>query len=136
MAQLYPSWIEIPVSDFERARQFYARVFGLAEIAVYDDEPDMRIGVLRPSDKSVGLPGVSIVKSALHKPGGGVQVNYHVGDYTALTAALDRAVQLGGTMSTGVIDAGDGVRYGVLQDCEGNPLALSAYEPTPADAQQ
>jgi hypothetical protein len=67
MTVLYPSWIEIPASDLERALAFYRGVFGLTDTPLYN-EPPATIAVLLPSEKSVRNPGVSLVKSPLHKP--------------------------------------------------------------------
>jgi predicted enzyme related to lactoylglutathione lyase len=38
MPALYPSWIEIPVSDLDRALAFYRAVFALTDTP-FDDEP-------------------------------------------------------------------------------------------------
>jgi len=49
---LYPSWIEIPVIDLQRALIFYRGVFKLTDTPLYDDPP-AKIAVLLHSDKSV-----------------------------------------------------------------------------------
>jgi uncharacterized protein len=128
MHPLYPSWIEIPAADLERARAFYRAVFGLTETPLYD-EPPMRIVVLRMSDKDRGTPGVSLVQSPLHRPAdGGAVVNFHVGSHARLAEALAQVTAHGGVIDHNVIDEGDGVRYVNLLDCEGNRIALSSYE--------
>lgn len=131
MTPLYPSWIEIPVSDLDRALRFYRGVFGLTDTPLYDEPPAL-IAVLLPSDKAVRTPGVSLVKSPLHHPAnGGAVINFHVDTHGALETALTAVAALGGTVDTPVIDMGDGVRYVNLLDCEGNRIALSSYEPLP-----
>src|SRR5687767_12295429 len=93
MAKLYPSWIEIPVSNLERAMTFYRVVFDLDEIPMYDDYPPARIAVLFPSKKSVQNPGVSLVQSPTHVPSRhGALINFHVGNHAALEKAVS-AVQ-------------------------------------------
>lgn len=130
MTKLYPSWLEIPVSNLERAMQFYHVVFDLGEIPVYEDYPPARIAVLLPSDKSVQAPGVSLVQSPAHIPSRqGVLINFHVGDHAALERAVSMAQENAGSIAEPVVDAGDGVKYLVLLDCEGNTIALSSYEP-------
>lgn len=130
MAALYPSWIEIPVTDLNRALAFYRAVFGLTETPRYNEEPSMHIAVLLPSDKSIRAPGVSLVHSPLHSPdGGGVQVNFHMGAHAALDTALKTALEQGGAILNPIVDMGDGVRYVMIRDSEGNPIALSSYEP-------
>lgn len=128
MPPLYPSWIEIPVDDLDRALTFYRAVFGLTDTPLYD-EPPARIAVLLPSEKSVRNPGVSLVKSPLHHPAdGGAVINFHVDTHAALATALSQIQAHGGTVDTDIIDMGDGVRYINVLDCEGNRIALSSYE--------
>ncbi|HSL31764.1 MAG TPA: VOC family protein [Anaerolineales bacterium] len=130
MASLYPSWIEIPVADFDRALAFYRAVFELTDTPLYEDEPSMQIAVLLPSDKSTRAPGVSLVRSPQHNPGGGgVQVNFHVDKHAALERALETARRRGGVVLNPIVDMGDGVHYVTLRDSEGNPIAFSSYEP-------
>jgi hypothetical protein len=128
---LYPSWIEISVADLERALRFYRAVFGLDETPRYD-APPAEIVLLLPSAKEMDTPGVSLVRSPSHVPGvRGMTVNFHLGDYAALDAALDTLEQQGGQVLTPLTDEGDGQRYCLALDSEGNRLSLSAYE-TPA----
>ncbi len=125
---LYASWIEIPVNDLDRAILFYQKVFDLAEIPIYD-EPPSRIAVLLPSEKSVGNPGISLVKSPSHRPSdAGPQINFHVDTHAALTTALHHVQVQGGTIDTELVDMEDGVHYITLLDSEGNRIALSSYE--------
>jgi predicted enzyme related to lactoylglutathione lyase len=129
MPRLYPSWIEIPVDDFDRAIAFYRAVFDLAEIPIYD-EPPMRIALLLASEKDVRSPGVSLVASPTHRPGtSGAQINFHVDTHAALNIALKQVQVHGGMIDDDVVDMGDGVRYITVLDSEGNRIALSSYEP-------
>lgn len=130
MAKLYPSWIEIPVHELERAITFYRLVFELDEVPVYNDPPPARVALLLPSEKSVRNPGVSLVQSPAHVPSPhGVWINFHVGDHAALDKAIEIALINAGSIAEPLADMGDGVRYLVLRDCEGNSIALSSYEP-------
>jgi uncharacterized protein len=128
MNALYPSWIEIPVHDLDRALAFYRAVFQVSDTPRYNDGHPMQVAVLLPSEKSARLPGVSLVQSPTHLPcRGGVQVNFHVGDHTALTEAISRVVTYGGLLNGDIVDEDDGVRYVTITDSEGNTLALSSY---------
>ena len=129
MAKLYPSWIEIPVSNLERAMAFYRAVFNLDEIPVYEDYPPARIAVLLPSEKSVQNPGVSLVQSPTHVPSKhGALINFHVGNHATLEKAVEMALANSGAISESIVDMGDGVKYLVILDSEGNSIALSSYE--------
>ena len=135
MAPLYPSWIEIPVTDLDRARTFYRTVFALTDTPTYDNTPPLRSVVLRPSVKEQGVPGVSLVWSPEHTPSrGGVEINFHVGAHARLTTALEQVERSGGTVRGAVVEESDGVRYVRLWDSEGNPIALSSYESVEASA--
>lgn len=137
MPKLWPSWIEIPVNDLDRALAFYRAVFGLTDTPLYEDEPPARIAVLLPSEKSVRNPGVSLVQSPRHMPNsGGAQINFHVGDHAALDAAVTSALAHGGAVTLPMVDMGDGVHYLVLLDSEGNSIALSSYEGPDSDTDE
>jgi predicted enzyme related to lactoylglutathione lyase len=129
---LYPSWIEIPVIDLARATAFYGAVFGLPEVEIHsfsEQDQVLKAAVLSASDKPAQAPGVSLVQSSRHQPSaGGVQVNFHIGDHAALARALAIVTEQGGAVVSAVVDAGEGVRYAVIQDTEGNRIALSGYD--------
>lgn len=128
MPNLYPSWIEIPVSDLERAKTFYSAIFDLTDTPLYD-EPPAKIILLLPSDKSVAKPGLSLVQSPVHRPyDGGAVINFHLGNHESLETALKQVVQLGGKLDKALVDTGDGVKYINLLDSEGNRIALSSFE--------
>ena len=128
MTKLYPSWIEIPVNDMDRALAFYRAVFELTDTPLYDDEPPALIAVLLPSDKSVHNPGVSLIRSPQHTPSaGGGQINFHIGDYASFNKALEAVKAYGGHIHE-TVEMEDGVKYAVLADSEGNTIAISAYE--------
>lgn len=128
MTTLFPSWIEIPVADLDRALRFYRAVFGLGETPRYD-APMAQIVVLLPSTKEARAPGVSLVMSPAHVPDAhGMLVNFHLGNHAALDASLQSLERHGGQMLTPLTDEGDGQRFCLVLDSEGNRLALSSYE--------
>ncbi len=130
MAKLYPSWLEIPVNNLERAVAFYRAVFDLGDVPVYDDYPPARIAVLLPSEKDIRNPGVSLVQSPTHVPSRhGALINFHVGDHAALEKAVEQVLANSGSISEPLVDMGDGVKYLVILDSEGNSIALSSDEP-------
>lgn len=134
MSGLYPSWIEIPAENLERALSFYRAVFRLTDTPIYDDYPPARIALLLPSDKSHRNPGLSLVHSPKHKPTPyGTQINFHVGSHAKLDKAIEIALANGGTISDPTVELEDGVKYAVLLDSEGNSIALSSYGESPED---
>lgn len=53
MPNLYPSWIEIPAADLERALRFYRVVFTLSDTPIFEESP-ARIALLLPGARSMG----------------------------------------------------------------------------------
>jgi predicted enzyme related to lactoylglutathione lyase len=51
-----------------------------------------------------------------------------VGSHDELRNALQALVNAGGIIVKPPVELDDGVRYAVVQDTEGNTLALSAYD--------
>ena len=82
------------------------------------------------------MPGVSLVKSPLHKPhDGGPILNFHFDTHQALKTAIERIKELAGKVDTEIVDTGDGVHFVNVLDCEGNRIALSSYEPLEGEAE-
>ncbi len=129
---LYPSWIEIPVNDLERAAAFYSRVFRIGSVSRHEYDEDgmpMRVVVLLASDKGGRAPGLSLVQSARHVPNeNGVQINFHAGEHAMLDRIISEVTGAGGRIAKPAMNMGDGVRYAVLQDSEGNTIAVSAHQ--------
>lgn len=129
---LYPSWIEIPATDLDRAVAFYRSVFEIEEVTLHQfDEggESMHVALLLASDKGSARPGVSLVKSPRHQPcAGGPQVNFHVGTPADLLRAIRAVIAAGGLVVRQAVEMSDDVSYAVVRDSEGNTIALSAFE--------
>lgn len=120
-------WVEIPVLNMERALAFYNAVFQL-QAEVYDDGERLS-AVLWMIE---GAPGLSLTKTAGFRPGlDGIWVYIHSSD--PLDEVLARVEAAGGTVLSPLTSMGASGAYTLIQDTEGNTIAL--YTP-PAGAPQ
>lgn len=109
-------WIEIPVSDVARAKQFYETVFGHAPTDVLEDGP-RKITIIP------GEPTVSLNQTAGFRPGDQGSLPYfEVGDQ--LDATLERVTSASGEIVEAKTARGDLGFFALVHDVDGNPLYL------------
>ena len=115
-------WFEIPVTDMERAKAFYAKVFGV-EFESSEMGPS-ELAMFPGLEGKPGAAGALIKGEEYHKPSlDGVQVFFtaHSGD---LSNELARVREAGGKVLKEKVSIG---KYGFLaffKDTEGNRLGL------------
>ena len=108
-------WIEIPVGDLDRARQFYASVFGLADTEVVEQDV-RRIVVID------GEPSVSLNETAGFRPSADGSLPYfHVDDLDAALSAVDAH---GGRVVEPATERPGLGRFALVLDSEGNGVYL------------
>jgi hypothetical protein len=112
-------WADIPVTDLDRARTFYAAVLQ-AEIPLMEGAPaDVALLPMEPGSVSGDL-----VRSEYHKPGltGCTIYLDSKGDPEGM---MERVVAAGGKVITPVASMGDMVGWiGFFQDSEGNRIGV------------
>lgn len=108
-------WIEIPVADLDRARGFYAAVFGIDPPEVVEQET-RRIVVID------GAPSVSLNETPGFTPTADGSLPYfHVED---LDAALAAVAASGGAVAEPATERPGLGRFALVHDSEGNALYL------------
>jgi predicted enzyme related to lactoylglutathione lyase len=115
------SWFEIPVTDFERAREFYSHIFDYKmPVQIMDHD---RIGLL-PFDNDRGGIGGAIAENPFRQPG-------HTGTIVYLSAGEDLAdileniPEANGHIIQPKTKLGDGSGfYAIFEDTEGNHVGL------------
>lgn len=115
------NWFEIPASDFERAKTFYAKVL---DAQIHDSpNPTMKYAFL-PSDQNSGGVGGAIVSGDGFVPAmTGTTVYLNGGD--DLSAALSRVPAAGGKVILPKTEIGGGMGYMALFiDSEGNKVGF------------
>lgn len=115
------SWVEIPVTDFERARVFYSKIFDY-------EMPEMMMGPHQMGfllyDQEKGGIGGAIVKGEGYTPtSAGTKVYLNGGE--DLSVVLNRVVPAGGKvlLDKTLIAPGMGF-YASFEDTEGNHISL------------
>lgn len=115
------NWFEIPVTDYERAKQFYSTILG-QDIQDYpmEDKP-MKYGVF-PCDMEQGVGGAIIQMEGLNPSADGSTVYLNGGD--DLTVALSKVEAAGGTIVMPKTDIDENGFFAQFIDTEGNRVAL------------
>ena len=114
-------WIEIPVTDMERAKAFYENVFGV-EISIHD-LGGVIMGWFPFAEGKPGASG-SLVQHEDYIPSSthGSVVYFSCQD---LNEELSRVEEAGGTVMQEKTEIGGGHGFmGLMQDTEGNRIAL------------
>lgn len=116
------NWLEIPVTDFDRAKKFYS--------TIYDFEmPEMpmdgtRMGFLL-HDRDNGGIGAAIVHGDTYVPSK-TGIKAYLNGGADLSVVLNRVEAAGGKVILGKIPIGDGSfgHIGIFEDTEGNHVSL------------
>ncbi len=118
-------WFEIPVTDMERAKQFYETVFDIS-ISVHD-LGGFQMGWFPAAHDKNGATG-SLVKHEMYKPSAtaGPLLYFSCAD---LDTELGRVEASGGTVLRPKSEIGDGHGFmALLTDTEGNRIALHSQK--------
>lgn len=125
MLQHAVNWMEIPVTNFERAKKFYS--------SIYDYEmPEMQMGPNRMGfllfDQQNGGIGGAIVQGPDYKPStDGVKVYLNAG--SSMETILSRVEKAGGKIILNKTEvAPEYGFYGSFQDTEGNIISLHSQK--------
>lgn len=116
------TWFEIPVVDFERAKQFYSAIFDY-------EMPEMPMGPLRmgvlPYDQEAGGVGGVIVLGEGYTPAGHSGIKVYLNGGEDLCVVLDRIAGAGGKVVMSKTHITPEIGYmAVFNDTEGNVVAL------------
>lgn len=113
------AYVEIPVTDMDRAVAFYTAVFGTDFERQVIDGYEM---ALFPASDGAGATA-ALAKGDVYRPSKeGAIVYFRVGDIRAVMA---RAEAAGGAVLYPVKDVGEFGLVGEIADSEGNRIALS-----------
>jgi predicted enzyme related to lactoylglutathione lyase len=114
------SWFEIPVSDFDRAKEFYGTIFDF-DMPVMDMGPT-RMGFLL-SEQGVGVGGAIVHGEGAVPSSTGSLVYLNGG--ADLSVVLGRVTGAGGSIIVPKTDIGSGFgNFALFIDTEGNKVGL------------
>jgi len=123
------SWFEIPVTDIDRAQQFYETIFDFKMIPL--DLPNIKMRVF-PVDNSVAVGGALSDSGGFHKVSATDGPLVYLNGNPDLQIILDRIEAAGGKITVPKTEISP--EYGfmaVFIDSEGNRVALHSIPPTP-----
>ena len=138
------SWVEIPVTDYDRAAAFYEAVLG-REIDEYENgdgsesngEMEGRYGMFRTEEGAVG-GGLAQMNEGYTPENGDTTIPYTPTDdsgpilYLTVDGGLDDALgsvePAGGSVLIGRKETGMGGVFAIVTDTEGNRIGLFADE--------
>ncbi|HEX4058609.1 MAG TPA: VOC family protein [Galbitalea sp.] len=120
MAISHVQVISVPVTDQDRARDFYVEALGCELAADFQMSPDMRWVMVKPPEAQTALTLVTWFPTM---PAGSLRGL--VLETTDLESDVERLTGLGVTIENGIEDAPWG-RYAQFSDPDGNGLILQA----------
>lgn len=118
------NWFEIPVTDIERAQEFYEGIFDM-DMAPMEEMMGMQM-VAFPIEMNNGKVGGALVKSDYHRPSMEGAVLY-LNANPDIQTILDRVEELGGEITMPRTEINAEIGYmAFFNDTEGNRIGLHA----------
>ncbi|MFA5329366.1 MAG: VOC family protein [Prolixibacteraceae bacterium] len=116
------NWVEIPVLNFERAKEFYSRIY---DFEMYDEVAGGgRMGFLPMERESQGV-GAAIVQGTGYVPSAHLGSKVYLNGGKDLLTVLNRVEAAGGEIITPKTKIHDDLGYfAVFEDTEGNHISL------------
>lgn len=119
------NWVEIPVLNFARAKEFYSRIF---DFEMFEETMDScRMGFLPMDRESRGVGGAIVQGNGYIPTSHGAKVYLNGGK--DLNTVLNRVLAAGGEIITKKTKITDELGYfAVFEDTEGNHISLHSME--------
>ncbi|WP_298894340.1 VOC family protein [uncultured Psychroserpens sp.] len=116
------NWFEIPVKDYDRAKQFYATVMGSKITDLPMPEDNMKYGVFEYDEDNNGVGGAIIEGEGQNPTTDGATIYLNGGEN--LDIALNKVEANGGKIMMPKTDIGQFGFIAQFLDTEGNRVAL------------
>lgn len=116
------NWFEIPVKNYERAKQFYTTVLGTEITDHHMPEQNTKYGVFAYDPESNGVGGAIIEAEGQNSSTEGATIYFNGGN--DLELQLSRVVRCGGKILMPKMDIGENGFIAQFLDTEGNRIAL------------
>ncbi|MEX0287850.1 MAG: VOC family protein [Flavobacteriaceae bacterium] len=117
------NWFEIPVKNFERAKEFYSSM--LATEITDHHMPSMKYGVFAYDEDNNKVGGAIMEMEGANPTTDGVTVYLNGGD--DLSVPLSRVEAAGGKVLMPKTDIGENGYMAQFLDTEGNKIALHSF---------
>lgn len=116
------NWFEIPVKNFDRAKQFYSTVLGQEVVDHPMPMPNVKYGILPYDQENKGVGGAIIQAEDQNPTTDGPTIYLNGGD--DLSAPLARVEAAGGKIIVPKMGIGENGFMAQFIDTEGNRIAL------------
>jgi uncharacterized protein len=116
------SWFEIPVTDINRATQFYETIFGMTLTPM--DTPDIRLRMFPLEDMMTGVGGALADSGGFHKPSSTDGPLLYLNANPDVQNVLDKVEAAGGKIVVPKMEIPGYGFMAVFLDSEGNRIAL------------
>ena len=117
------SWFEIPATNYERAKKFYATMLGIEITDMH--MPDVKYGIFPYDNDNNGVGGGIVEMQGATPSAEGVTIYLNGGD--DLSVPLARVEAAGGKIIMPKTDIGENGFMAQLIDTEGNRVALHSF---------
>ena len=117
------SWFEIPATNYERAKKFYATMLGIEITDMH--MPDVKYGMFPYDNDNNGVGGGIVEMQGATPSAEGVTIYLNGGD--DLSVPLARVEAAGGKIIMPKTDIGENGFMAQLIDTEGNRVALHSF---------
>ena len=119
-------WVEIPVTDLDRAEKFYTDYFGF-KMARQEEKKGFTMSWF-PMDEGYGAAG-TLIKGAGYVPSHeGVLVYFTAPNQGTVEDGLKKAEGSGIKILVGKTDIGEHGFFGIIEDSEGNRIAIHSMK--------
>lgn len=119
------NWFEIPVLNFENAKEFYSRIYDYEMTEMNMDS--LRMGFLPMDSESLGVGGAIVQGNGFVPTALGVKVYLNGGK--DLMTVLNRVIAAGGEIIVPKTKINDEIGYfAVFEDTEGNHISLHSKD--------
>ena len=119
------NWFEIPVTDYERAKQFYSTIMGLDIQDHHMEEKSMKYGIF-PYEMGTGVGGAIVEMEGMNPSTDGSTVYLNGGD--DLSVSLAKVEAAGGSIIMPKMEIGENGFIAQFMDTEGNRVALHSMK--------
>jgi predicted enzyme related to lactoylglutathione lyase len=115
------NWFEITVSNYERAKKFYAEIMGVEITDHHMDDKNIKYGIF-PYDMENGVGGALMQMEGMNPSMDGATIYLNGGD--DLSTSLTKVENAGGKILIPKTSIGEDGFFAQFSDTEGNRIAL------------
>ncbi len=121
------NWFEIPATDFDRAKKFYADLFAVEDLFTMEND-GIQMGFFPMDDQSGGSVGGAVCQGQWYQPSAEAGALLYLNANPNLDTMLGRVETAGGSVMMGKTSIGEHGFMALFVDSEGNRVGLHSKE--------